>query len=188
MAVSDHPLLGAPRATLHRHLLEGHRVEPEAIENRCYRGVSLGLPPWVERLSWKTFRKTFHRDPRTGHLRGWNVRMAQTGLDGPAEPLEKNGRPFTFGHYRVVEPAGHRVPRGCDRGLLIHYGLGGNGLLDPLRFMRDPLVALTEGSVEVLLGWSYMNPPFLTLGTPSYFLLFREGPLVFVADPPREFR
>jgi hypothetical protein len=111
--------------------------------------------------------------------------MEQTGINGPAVPMTRRGRPFTFGHYRVVEPAGHRVPGGCDRGLLIHYGLGGNARMDPLQRMRDPLVALEPGSARVLLGWSYLDLGLFTLGTPSYFLLFLDSALDAPVAPPR---
>jgi hypothetical protein len=43
--------------------------------------------------------------------------------------------------------------------------------------MRDPIVALHEGSVDLLLGWSYLDLGFWRMPTPSYFLLEREGPL-----------
>jgi hypothetical protein len=83
-----------------------------------------------------------------------------------------------------VEPHEHGVPAGADQGLLIHYGLGGNGRLDGIGLLRDPIVALIPGSVERLLGWSYLDLGF-ALPTPSYFLLERLGPLDHEATPPR---
>ena len=56
------------------------------------RGTSLGLPALVEKLTWKTFQKTFYRDPRTGRLLGWNVRLEQDGLDAPSRPRLKTRR------------------------------------------------------------------------------------------------
>ena len=167
---------------LHRRLRKGHPIDARALDGTAYRGIALGNPGWIERLSWKTFQKTFYRDPSTGELRGWNVRVAQRGLDAPTVPLQKRGRPFTFGHYAVVPPAGHRTPAGCDRGLLIHYGLGRHGALDPMQRVRDPLVALVEGSVDVLLGASYVDLFGLCVVTPAYFLLEREGPIEYVPE------
>ncbi len=94
----------------------------------------------------------------------------------------RDGTPRTFGHYEVVSCAGRRAPIAPEHALLIDYGRGGNGFFEPLRAMRDPLVALEPGSVERLLGWSYVELGPLRVRTPSYFLLEREGPIAYV--PP----
>ena len=164
---------------------DGYPIAPAALEGTGYRGISLGLPELVERLTWKTFQKTFHRDPSTGVLRGWNVRAEQRGLDAPTVARQKRGQPWTFGHYQVVEASG-RIPRvGRTRGLLIHYGLGGNARFDPMGRVRDPIVAVRADSVELLLGWSYVDLGPLSFGTPSFFTLEREGALTHIATPPR---
>lgn len=165
-------VLALDRAGLAALLAHGHAIDPAALDDSQYRGISLGLPPLVEALTWKTFRKTFHRDPATGRLRGWNVRLAQTGLDGPARP----GR--AFGHYEVT--ALGPTPRPCGPGLLLDYRAGSRG---PLGRLRDPLVAIHAGSVELLLGWSYLQVGRRQLATPSYFLLVREGRLASVVAP-----
>lgn len=183
--ISREALLAAGHAELLRTLCAGHPIDEASLDDSEYRGISLGLPAFIERLSWKTFTKTFHRDPETGKLRGWNVRMEQTGLDGPRVPMKKKGEIFTFGHYLVVPGRGRKMPAACDRGLLIDYGLGGNASFDGMRVMRDPLVALDAGSSERLLGWSYAEIGPLCLGTPSFFLLERAGPLTHRARPPR---
>ena len=164
-------LLSLSRRDLHALLANGHAIDDGALDDREYRGTSLGLPHFIESLTWKTFKKVFHRDPSTGRLRGWNVRMQQNGLHG-YEPMTKGGAPFTFGHYEVVDATG--VPAGCDRGLLIDYGRGNNHRLDPIRRLRDPIVALNAGSPEVLLGWSYLDLGFSHLPTPSFFCLERD--------------
>jgi hypothetical protein len=173
-------LIDADRGTLRALLAGGHPIEADAIAGWQYRGTSLGLPQIVDRLAWKTFVKAFHRDPGASFVRGWNVRIRQTGLSGPIEPLMRRGRPFTFGHFRVVEPGGYHVPSGAGRGLLLDYGLGGSGALDPTRRLRDPIVALEAGSADLLLGWSYLDLGLANVPTPSFFTLERESP---VADP-----
>lgn len=178
-------LLDLPRPALMKLLRGGHPIAPGALDDWEYRGVSLGLPRFVERLTWKTFQKTFHRDPATGALRGWNVRIEQRGLDAESVALTRGGAPFTFGHYRVVPGADVRSPEGCDRGLMIHYGLGGNAPLDPMGRVRDPIVALNEGSADLLLGWSYVDVAGLLVHTPTFFVLERERRLGHVAAPPR---
>jgi hypothetical protein len=148
-------------------LAEGHPIEVGALDDSRYRGISLGLPGFVEALTWKTFEKTFHRDPVTGQLRGWNVRLEQTGWTSPPVPRQKGGQPWTFGHYDVKP--GHP--------LTLDYGSARNFALDPTRLVRDPLVALDAGSARWLLGRSDLVGG---LRTPSYFLLERLGPLEFL--------
>ena len=152
---------------LARALRQGHPIEPTALDDSRYRGISLGLPRLIEALTWKTFEKTFHRDPSSGRLRGWNVRLEQTGWHEEPTPKRRRGQPFTFGHYLVRE--GHP--------LILDYGSRRNFRLDPTRLVRDPLVAVDEGSVDWLLGRSDLAGG---LKTPSYFLLERLGPLDFV--------
>ncbi len=175
-------LLAMSRSELRALLEAGHPIDPNALDDTEYAGVSLGLPGWMVKLSWLTFRKTFHRDPSSGALRGWNVRMQQTGLHGPRQEMrDASGAPRCFGFYEVLDAARYRMPVRCERGLMIDYGRGAkNARFDPVRRTRDPLVALKEGSVEHLLGWSYLDLGFFRLGTPSYFLLTREGPLQHV--------
>lgn len=156
-------ILALDRRGLAELMARGHAIDEHALDDSQYRGISLGLPHVVERLTWKTFRKAFHRDRDTGRLRGWNERLQQTGLDGPSIPLER------FGHYGVT--ALGRTPRPCGPGLLIDYQLGSRG---PLARVRDPIVALEAGSVERLLGWSFVELGFMQIPTPSYFLLERE--------------
>ncbi|MBM4361411.1 MAG: hypothetical protein FJ104_01930 [Deltaproteobacteria bacterium] len=143
--------------------------------------MSLGLPALVERLTWKTFVKVFHRDPG-GSLRGWNVRLVQRGLDGPLEPRLRRGVPVAFGHYRVV--TGEAVPGAPPGALLLDYGLGGNAPWDPVSRLRDPLVSLGPGAP--LLGTSLVAVGARLVRTPSYFLLEDRGRLELpIVSPPR---
>jgi hypothetical protein len=176
-------LLAMDRAGLRAVLRAGRPIDPDALADTAYRGVSLGLPAWVDRVAWKTFQKVFHRDPRTGRLRGWNVRVEQRGVDAPSTPRRKGGVPVTFGHFAVVPLDGRRVPLPCGEGLLLDYGAGGNAALDPVRWLRDPIVAVVAGSAELLLGWSYLDLGVARVGTPSFFTLEREAPLDHVATP-----
>lgn len=175
-------LLGLSKRELVEVIRAGHPIDPRALEDAEYRGVSLGLPAFVEKLTWKTFKKVFHRDRATGLLRGWNVRMEQHGLGGPFVAKQRRGAPFTFGHFAVVD-ANRRAPRGCDQGLLLDYGAGHNAWFDPTGLLRDPIVALTAGSAEQLFGRSYVAVGKRWIGTPSFFLLERDGPLSHIASP-----
>jgi hypothetical protein len=150
--------LSLNRRELRRALAEGHPVDPLTLDDTEYKGTSVGLPGWVERLTWKKFKKVFHRDPETGLLRGWNVRLEQNALEDECIPLLKRGEPFTFGHY---------VVRSVDRGLLIDYGF----------LLRDPIVCVNEGDPKLLLGWTYLDFGWFRIGTPSFFTLEYDGPL-----------
>lgn len=182
--MSPRDLLSASRRELAALVAAGHPVDPQALDDSEYRGTSLGMPAIVERLTWKTFKKAFHRDPETGALRGWNIRLEQHGVGGPCVPVRRAGRPFTFGHFgaRAAPP---RAPRGLGGALLLDYGIGGNHPLDPTAVVRDVLVALEPGRFERLLGWMYLECGPLRVPTPSYFLLERDGPLGEAVASPR---
>ncbi len=166
--------LGRSGRELRQALDAGHPVRPEDLDDSRYLGVSVGLPRWIEALSWKTFIKTFHRDPDTGVLRGWNVRIEQTGWEGEPTPKTRRGGPFTFGHYRVVGGEGARRPPPAGA-LLLDYGLGGNAPWDVMGVLRDPIVALEPGSAEWLLGGSWVDLGIGSFWTPAWFVLRRIG-------------
>lgn len=170
-----------PKA-LRQRIIEGHPVDPAALEGWAFKGTSLGLPRLVEKLTWKTFQKTFYRQPSTGRLVGWNVRLEQDGVDAPSRPKRRHGVPVTTWHYEVVPTEGVRMPRGFDRGLIIDYGREPQPPLDTIRFAKDPLVAVEPGNPDLLLGVTYMTVGPLCVETPTYFLLEREHRIDFV--PP----
>jgi hypothetical protein len=178
-------LLDASNEERLRLLRSGHPIDPSRLDDMEYRGVSLGLPAFVERLTWTTFQKVFHRDPGTGLLRGWNVRVEQRGLDAESVPQQRGGEPFTFGHFLVATLDPERTPRGIKKGLLLDYGRGGNPRGDVTAFVRDPIVAVNEGSADLLLGWTYVHLAGMDFGTPSFFSLERERPITHVAAVPR---
>ena len=173
-------VLSLSRLELAGLLEDGYSIEPTSIEEGRYLGVSLGLPRWLEWLTWKTFEKDFHRDRNTGALRGWNVRLQQTGLDGMPVPRMRGDSPKTFGHFQVKPIGQYRVPRACPQGLMLDYNQGGTHLLNPLQALRDPLVALRPGNSDLLLGWSYLDLGFWRMSTRSFFVLKRIGDVEFI--------
>ncbi len=152
-------------------LARGGPVRAEQLAGFAFRGTSLGLPALLEKLSWVTFQKAFVRDGE--RVRGWNVRVEQRGLGAPSKPLLRKGAPFTFGHFLVEEAA-------AGRALVLDYGAYARPL-DPLRTLRDPLVALDE-EAGLILGRTLIKLGPLLLPTPSFFALEREAPLE--GDPP----
>jgi hypothetical protein len=167
-------LRSASAEELRARITAGFPVDPAAIEGWVYRGTSLGLPRFVEKLTWKTFQKAFHRDPSSGRLVGWNVRLEQDGIDAPSRPKMRNGDPVTVWYYEVVEPRGVPTPPGFDRGLIIDYARGRNPAFDTIRFVKDPLVAVLPGSADLLFGVSYVALGRVCIETPTYFVLERE--------------
>ncbi len=157
-------LLCASRRELKQRLGRGHPVDPRAIEGWAYRGISLGLPRAVERLTWKTFQKVFWREPESGRLLGWNVRLEQDGVTAPSRPRQRRGAPWTTWFFEVCS---------TGDGLVIDYSRGPNPPFDTIRLVKDPLVSLEPGDADVLLGVSRLGP----LDTPTYFLLEREHPV-----------
>jgi len=97
----------------------------------------------------------------------------------------KRGEPITYGFYAVRPCDAYRLPRPYDAGLMLDYGLGGNGRLDPTGNLRDPVVAVNEGDSTLLLGWSYVELAGAQVGTPSFFALRRGAELEHTATPPR---
>jgi hypothetical protein len=164
------------RAELRAMLAQGGPIDPVALRDTVYRGISLGLPRALEALSWVVFAKTFAWDPRADSLRGWNVRCHQDPLTAPARYRQgREGAPETFGPYLVRPIHDDPRPRPYGPGLMIDYGLGGaKGVLSR---MRDPIVSVIPGSADVLLGWSFAVVGASAIATPSYFALFRDRPL-----------
>lgn len=172
------------RRELRELLRSGHPIDPRSLDDSQYRGVSLGLPWWVERFTWKKFMKVFRRDGRV--LRGYNVRLEQNAIDGPCLPLrDAAGAPRCFGPYEVVEVPAERMPGGRRPGLVIDYGRAPANRHGPFRALRDPIVALRQDDVSLLLGRSLLDLGVATVGTPSYFSLEYDGPLAtFPAGEP----
>jgi len=177
-----------PKARLAEALASGHPVAASDLAGWLYQGVSLGLPRWLERLTWSVFVKGFAADGAA--VRGWNVRIRQGDdrlLDaGAALHAEvRRGAPFVFGHFHAVSVevwrASGRPARGLPaHGLMLDYRHAANPRLDPTRLVRDPLVALQAGDPTLLLGRSMVEFADRLWGTPSYFVLRRwrkvDGP------------
>lgn len=177
-ALSLSDLMAMDRHQLHAIIERAHPLDLPAIEGKQYQGVDLSLPPFVNRLLWKTFRKTFLRDPDTGVMRGWNVRMEQRGVEGPQAPMMRDGRPWTFAHYEVRSARGLRFPRGWKGAQYLDYGASGNPAAEALAY--TPLVAVNEGDMGLLLGWEVFKVGPLFVPLPDYWALRLEGPIEHV--------
>ncbi|MCB9682870.1 MAG: hypothetical protein H6733_15490 [Alphaproteobacteria bacterium] len=175
-------LLALRTRQLHDVLAAGHPIEPTALDDTEYHGVALDMPDVVARLAWRTFKKVFKRDGDV--LRGWNVAVEQQGVHGPfVDRRRRDGQRKTYWHYEVVPAASYRTPGRYQQGLMIDYGLAETGLFNTQRLIRDPLVALVPGEVDLLLGYSYVDLGVVQVNTPTFFVLSRGEPLTY--DVPR---
>lgn len=178
-------LMAMNAADLHQVLLAGHPLDADAMTNTQYLGVDLSLPGVVRKLLWHTFRKTFHRDEALGELRGWNVRMKQTGIDGEQTPMrDGRGNLKTFGHYRLRSVDDRSFPKDYVGAHFLDYAAAGNLLPDLARLGRTPLVAVNAGSSELLLGWEVFCVAGIDLPLPLYWALRLQGPLDEVVEVP----
>ncbi|MFT5433224.1 MAG: hypothetical protein ACI9OJ_003929 [Myxococcota bacterium] len=184
--ISLEDLMTMDSAALLKVLLRAHPLEPDALSNTQYLGVDLSLPAPLSKLLWKTFRKTFYLDPG-GALRGWNIKMEQTGIDGPARPLtDRHSNAKTFGHYHLRPAESIRFPKRWRGQHFLDYTCAGNLPFDVARFGYCPLVAVNEGDSTLLLGWELfrIGPAFVPL-PPLYYALRLEGPLDTLEPIPR---
>lgn len=171
-------VLALPGPELFAIVQRGEPLDLAALADTSYTGIDLGMPAWFHRLMWRSFRKTFHRDPRTGVLRGWNVKVEQTGWDRPPAPRrDAAGRALSFGHYEVRAAEGLRFPRSWRGGHYLDYRFAGNPFADPARLGYCPLVTINPGSSDLLLGWEVFNVAGAFVPLNDYWVLKREGPL-----------
>ncbi len=150
---------------------DGAPLPPEALDGDFF-GVSLGLPPTLERLTWKVFRKRFHKEGAA--ILGKNIRMEQFGPRGPCEPMLANGIPIEFGPFEVTPLPGDGTPFHCREGIVLDYGAR-HPVWHPMRPVRDALVAVNPGSTDLLLGALYLELGGKRARTPSFFTLERES-------------
>jgi len=172
-------VLKLSNAELWEIVQRGAPVDMDDVADHAYTGIDLSLPAWMHKLLWKSFRKTFHRDPVSGRVRGWNVKVEQVGWDTPPPPKrDRKGRPIAFGHYELRPADGLKFPRGWSGGHYLDYGVAGNLLRDfPGWAGYCPIVPINPGNMDLLLGWEVfkLGPVFVPLN--DYWVLRREGPL-----------
>ncbi len=161
-----------------------HPLDPQAMAGRQYLGADLSLPKIGQRILWQTFRKAFVRDEEHGDVRGWNVRMEQRGIHGAQVPRrDRDGRPKAFAHFRVRPAAGIASPRGWSGAHYFDYTIAGNPLLEGLGF--TPVVAVNEGSSDLVLGWEIFRVGGRFVAPPLYWAIRDDGPVDEVATPRR---
>ncbi len=178
-------LLAMNNTQLKQIMMKANAIDLEALDKTMYLGIDLSLPKIANMILWKTFRKTFYKDPDLGVLRGWNVRMQQTGWDGPGLPkTDSGGSQIAFGHYRVLPAEGLKFPSSWTGPQFLDYTVAGNNWYDPAGLGYCPLVAVNEGSNDLLLGWEVFKLGPLFVPLPDYWALKLEGPLDKIVGVP----
>ncbi len=162
----------------------GYPLDPAAMVGKQYLGADLSMPKLGHAILWQTFRKTFVQDD-DGDVRGWNVRMEQHGIDGPRVPRrDKHGNERPFGHYRIRSAKGITWPRGWSGEHYFDYGVAGNTFTD--RWGFTPVVAVNEGSSDLVLGWEIFRVAGRMIAPSMYWAIQADGPLETMVPPPRK--
>ena len=179
MAIELDQLLKMSGDELMAIVARGAPLDLDALADTSYTGIDLSKPARFHKLMWKSFRKTFHRDPASGRIRGWNVKVEQVGWDSPPPAkVDGKGKALTFGHYEVRAAAGLKFPGGWTGGHYLDYRFAGNHALDfPANCGYCPLVAVNSGRSDLLLGWEIFNVAGIQVPLRDFWLLKREGPL-----------
>ena len=157
------------RRALKTLMIQGESPELDALPGWEYRGMNLGISARV--LSIQKFIKGFHRLPN-GEVCGYNVRVRQNGPAAPWVALPVDGAPRRFGFYRATPVDPTARDNAYLHALLLDYGRGGNGRLNPLSTLRDYLVRVAAGSDDMLLGKAFIAVRRLRVPV-GYFLLER---------------
>lgn len=169
-------LAGLSGKQLHAIIDAAHPFDEDAVAGNMFLGSDLSMPALGQRILWQTFRKSFVRDEQRGDVRGWNVRMEQRGFHGAQVAMRRrDGRQKAFGHFRVRDARQHRWPRGWHGEQYLDYKVAGNGIGD--RWTFTPLVAVNEGSSELLLGWEIFKVAGRLISPSMYWALQRGGPV-----------
>jgi hypothetical protein len=144
------------------------------------------VPFVTQILGFRKFKKGFYLDEgesvESGRISGYNVVVVQNRLDQPwiARPGEDNPKRHSF--FKVYKVRQAEVDNLYPHALLLNYGIGGNSLFNPARFLRDYLVQVDPENKDLLLGKAYfaLGPARVA---PSFFVLERynearvQGPL-----------
>lgn len=165
---------------------QGHAIVVGDLNNKMFKGYSLGSPDLLFKATWYTFRKCFHYDESMGVTRGWNVRMEQNGgYDDLRIPKRKSGKQWSFGHYTVNDAStlpSKNVYKGWNQGVVLDYRNIGNPFPEWLAY--TPLVAVNVGSSKLLLGWEVFKIGSFLLPISNAWAIEYEGELDIVEPLP----
>jgi hypothetical protein len=137
-----------------------------------FRGIN--TPWWARAAGIKKFMKGFFTDPgRTGAIYGYNCPVVQNRTDGPWIARPDDAAPKRFGFYKVSKVDPTVRDNAYLHAVLLDYGKGGNGALDPSKGLRDYLVQVEAGDLDLYLGKAYYAVGPARVAT-SFFVLERH--------------
>lgn len=137
-----------------------------------FRGIN--TPWWARAAGIKKFMKGFFTDPgRPGAIYGYNCPVVQNRTDGPWIARPDDAAPKRFGFYKVSKVDPTVRDNAYLHAVLLDYGKGGNGALDPSKGLRDYLVQVEAGDLDLYLGKAYYAVGPARVAT-SFFVLERH--------------
>ena len=149
----------------------------ESLAGWEFRGMN--HPAWAKLAGIKKFMKGFYWDG--DELYGYNCPVIQDGIEMPWRTKPVGQEPKRFGFYRVAKVDPTAKDNAYLHSVLLNYGEGGNGSLDPSSGLRDYLVQVDENNPNLYLGKAYYAVGPLRVRS-NFFLLERErevtGPIV----------
>ncbi len=154
MSMTFRDLTQAAPSRLEALLKAAHGPALETLAGFEWRGCNLG--PLPRRLGLQKFIKGFFRDG--GGVGGYNIPVAQNGLDAPWLHRPSAAAPQRYAFYAVtpVDPAA--ADRLYPAALLLNYGAGRPSAGTPrlARRLRDYVVAADSSNPDLLLGKAYL--------------------------------
>jgi hypothetical protein len=139
-----------------------------------FRGIN--TPWWARAAGIKKFMKGFFVDPsrpEPGAIYGYNCPVVQNRLDGPWIAKPDDAAPKRFGFYKVSRVDPTVRDNAYLHAVLLDYGKGRNATLDPSQGLRDYLVQVDAGDLDLYLGKAYYALGPARVAT-SFFVLERH--------------
>ena len=167
-------LMAMTGAELEEVFQKGDMPRLDALAGWEFRGTN--QPSWASLLGIRKFIKGFWR-AKDGQVMGYNCPVVQNGLEKRwlARPLDHE--PKRFGFYLVEPVDASARDNAYLHAVLLDYGRGGNGQLDPTRGLRDYLVQVSPNNPDLFLGKAYYALGPARVAT-NFFILerHRKGP------------
>lgn len=165
-------LCTASGADLERIFQRGTAPDPEALAGYEYRGYNYARR--MALLRARKFAKGFAVDARGVH--GYNMPVVQNGLDGEWLTRPDPDRPKRFGFFRVTPVDPRSRDNAHLHAVLLDYGAADNPRLSVVSAIRDYLVSVDAGSVELLLGKAYLAVGPARVDAHNFFIIERWRP------------
>jgi hypothetical protein len=145
-----------PMAGLERMFQRGVMPDLDALVGWEFRGINrmpLNAINVAQLAGIKKFVKGFFRDG--DRVMGYNIPVARNVLDGRWHLKPSDSEPKRFGFYEVAPVDPTKRDNEYLHAVLLDYGKGGNGKLDPTAGLRDYLVQVDANNPDLYLGKAY---------------------------------